>query len=55
MDDPHQFIETITEVQIITECVEYRLINTVNIHSEGIDEIENMNKYKELKERYGLG
>ena len=53
MDDPHQFIDTASTDLNNYRNVEYKLINTVNIHSEGIDEIENTYKYKELKERYG--
>ena len=53
MDDPHQFIDTADTDSNNYRNVEYKLINTVNNHFENIDEIENMDKYKELKERYG--
>ena len=52
MDDPHQFIDTANIDLNNYRNVEYKLINTVNNHSEGIDGIENMDKYEELKERY---
>ena len=53
MDDPHQFIDTADKDSNNYRNVEYKPIKTVNNHSEDIGEIAIIEKYEELKERYG--
>ena len=53
MDDPHRFIDNAAIDLNNYRNSDYKLINTVNIHSIDIDEVAIIEKYEELKERYG--
>ena len=53
MDNPRQYIDSSTIDSNNYTSIEYKPINTIKSHSEGIDEVGIMEKYEELKERYG--
>ena len=52
-DNPRQWIDSSTIDSNNYTSIEYKPINTIKSHSEGIDEVGIMEKYEELKERYG--
>ena len=53
MDNPRQYIDSSTIDSNNYTSIEYKPINTIKSHSEGIDKVGIMEKYEELKERYG--
>ena len=53
MDNPRQWIDSSTIDSNNYTSIEYKPINTIKSHSEGIDKVGIMEKYEELKERYG--
>ena len=52
MDNPHQFIDVASLGSNNHITAEYKPINTIKSHSEGIDEVGIMGKYEELKKGY---
>ena len=53
MDNPRQYTDSSIIDSNNYTSIEYKPINTIKSHSEGIDEVGIMEKYEELKERYG--